>query len=83
MMVGVTLRRFSTDRENPQICDSGIIIMHFGFIVAESLKMRRGKMKKKDQSVWIEVDEIPNKIANEDKLLIPHHKFIKIKQKGG
>ncbi len=36
---------------------------------------------KKKESLWIEVNEIPHGTLNENKLLIPGHKFIKAKEK--
>lgn len=40
-------------------------------------------MSKKKDSIWIEVDEIPPGTLNENKLLIPGHKFIKKVQRKG
>ncbi len=38
------------------------------------------KSNKKDP-VWVEVDTIPEGTPNENKLLIPYHKFIKIQRR--
>ena len=37
----------------------------------------------KKEPVWIEVDEIPQGTINENKLLIPGHKFIRLQRNGG
>jgi len=37
----------------------------------------------KKEHVWREVDEIPLGTLSENKLLIPGHKFVRVKRKGG
>ena len=46
-MLGVTLSRFLTDRENLQFCDSGMLPLVSIFSVTELLKMDKQKDPRK------------------------------------
>jgi len=85
---------FSTDRKKLKkrhtstfFSLSGIHVLIF-FVNISTSKACRGKDKspaaylntpQSKESVWVEVSEIPNGIENYNKLIIPHHYFIRRK----